>query len=397
MRVLLIVDVYPPSRISGAIQMHDLAVELANRGLKPTVIVPSSELSKTWSLEERDGVEVLRVSAAPMKDVALVRRAIGEFLLPFAMLRGLTRSPLASVRWDGLVWYSPTIFFGPMIYWLKRKHGCRAYLILRDVFPDWAVDTGVMRKGVAYRCFKLIERFQYAVADVIGVQTRANMAYLHDLALKPAQRLEVLNNWLSQRPVNEKSDLLGAMSLADRAIVFVYAGNMGVAQGMDCMIDLAERLKDMPEVGFLFVGRGTEVPRLQAAVAQRAIDNIVFHDEIEPSEIPGLLAQCHIGLLALDPRHKTHNIPGKFLTYLCAGLPVLARINAGNDLEALIDEQGVGKVCVGGSIDRLYELAVELIAHPAERSAMAMRGRKLSESMFSVAGAATQVIAGLHQ
>ncbi len=141
-------------------------------------------------------------------------------------------------------------------------------------------------------------------------------------------------------------------------------GNMGVAQGMDVFIDLAARLRERPDIGFLFVGRGTDAQRLRALAAERALDNVVFQDEVEPHEVPGLLAQCHVGLVALDPRHTTHNVPGKFLTYMYAGLPVLARINPGNDLAALIEADGVGYAYAGDSVDALLALAERLAKMP---------------------------------
>jgi len=104
------------------------------------------------------------------------------------------------------------------------------------------------------------------------------------------------------------------------------------------------RLKDRGDIGFLFVGRGSELPRLRVIARDRLLENVLFYDEVDSGEVPGLLAQCHIGLVALDLRHKTHNIPGKFLTYVQAGLPVLARINANNDLVGLIETEGVGRV-----------------------------------------------------
>ena len=84
---------------------------------------------------------------------------------------------------------------------------------------------------------------------------------------------------------------------------------------------------------------------------------MLFFDEIDSSEIPGLLAQCHVGLVALHPDHKTHNIPGKFVSYVQYGLPVLARVNGGTDLERLIEDEGVGKVYAGHSVDELKRLA----------------------------------------
>jgi glycosyltransferase involved in cell wall biosynthesis len=147
--------------------------------------------------------------------------------------------------------------------------------------------------------------------------------------------------------------------LAGRTI-FVYAGNMGVAQGMHILLDLAERLRGRRDIGFLFVGRGSDAQRLREDAKTRGLDNVVFYDEIDPSEIAGLYAQCHVGVVALDPRHKTHNIPGKFLSYMQSGLPVLATINAGNDLVDLIQAERVGRVCTDDAVDTPQRLAAEL-------------------------------------
>ena len=117
----------------------------------------------------------------------------------------------------------------------------------------------------------------------------------------------------------------------------------------------------------------------------------MFFDEIEPREIPALLAQCHVGILALDPRHRTHNVPGKFLAYMQAGLPVLARVNAGNDLTSLIESEYVGRVYVGDSADDLRVLAEELCADRAQRALMSVNARRLADSAFSVGSAVQQI------
>lgn len=390
MRIALVADAYPPARTSAAVQIRDLALEMAASGHRPTVIVPSA-LRKTWHLEEHEGVEVLRINAPRTKDIGRVRRGFAEFMLPFAMMRGLSKSPLATVRWDGIVWYSPTIFLGPFVSKLKRGNASRGYLILRDLFPNWAADTGLMSRGPAYTLFKLVEAYQYSVADVIGVQTPANLPHLKKWNNGSGRRVEVLNNWLARTDNVGCRISVAATSLADRTI-FVYAGNMGAAQGMDALVQLASRMRGRRDVGFLFVGRGSEVSRLRADAARLCLDNVEFHDEIEPSEVPGLLAQCHVGLVSLDTRHTTHNVPGKFITYLQAGLPVLARINPGNDLEALIRNERVGYVCTDDPVERLQALAEILIANDSDRELMSMRAKALAGRMFSVAAAAEQIV-----
>lgn len=390
LRILILMDTYVPTRISGALQMHDLARELVAEGHVPTVVAPASDLDCRWRFDHIDGIRVLRVRAPRTKDVGLVRRAIAESLLPFAMISGVRRSPLEREGWDAAVWYSPSIFLGPVVAWAKRRQCCRAYLILRDLFPDWALDAGLMRRGLAYRYFKAVERYQYAVADVIGVQTPANVPIVKRDVRRVATRIEVLNNWLTPPVVTSCAFDLARTSLAGRT-VFVYAGNMGAAQSLDCVLDLADAMRNEP-VGFLLVGRGSDVPRLKAIASDRRLEAVLFVDEVPAADIPAMLAQCHIGLIALDPRHTTHNIPGKLLTYLHAGLPVLARINPGNDLQAVINGADVGRVTAGDDREQLLGQAREMVRDPQLRARMAVAGRALALREFSTAAVAAQIV-----
>lgn len=396
MRIALIADTFPPLRTSGAVQLRDLSREFVRQGHSLTVMLPTAGLSTPWLQEDFDGVQVLRLRAPQTKDINYVSRTINEFLMPFAMLRNLRNSPLTQERWDGVVWYAPSIFFGPIANALKKTSACKSYLIIRDIFPEWAADMGLMGRGLPYKFFKAVANYQYSVADVIGIQTQGNQAYFAD---KPDCKIEVLQNWLADAPnVGCSIDVAGG-KLAGRTI-FVYAGNMGVAQGMGVLLDLAERLRTRTDIGFLFVGRGSDAQRLRMDADQRGLDNVTFHDEIDPTEIPGLYAQCHIGIVALDPRHKTHNIPGKFLSYMQAGLPVLASINPGNDLEGMILREGVGRVCTDQSVEAMQRLALELVDEIAETglsgsAAVAERCKELSAKLFSPEAAVQQIVAAL--
>lgn len=391
MRIALIADVFPPLRSSGAVQLRDLSLELVRQGHQVTVMIPAPELNQPWQLEDMSGVEVLRLKAPRTKDMGYVRRTLGELLMPFMMLGSFRKSSLAKVRWDGVVWYSPSIFLGPMASALKKPSNCRSYLIIRDIFPEWAADIGLMGRGLPYHFFKAVARYQYSVADVIGVQTPGNLSYFQGWASRPGRQLEVLQNWLADAPDRGCTISLADGPLAGRTI-FVYAGNMGEAQGMGVLIDLAERLHNRRDIGFVFVGRGSEVQRLRADARVRGLDNVIFYDEIDPSEISGLYAQCDVGIVSLDPRHKTHNIPGKFLSYMQSGLPVLASINKGNDLEELIDDEGVGRVCTTHSADDLQHMAQDLLLEIAKNKQIPERCRILSEKLFSPEAIVKQIM-----
>jgi glycosyltransferase involved in cell wall biosynthesis len=397
MRVALIADAFPPLRTSGAVQLRDLSREFLNQGHEITVILPSAEIEHSWLLEDIEGVRVLRLRSPKTKDVNYIWRTFAEFFMPFFMLRNLNKSRLAKERWDGVVWYSPSIFHGPLVRAIKLASNCKSYLIIRDIFPQWAVDMGLMSKrGLIYPFFNTIARYQYSVADAIGVQTPGNLDYFKDWSVRGNRQLEVLQNWLFDSPTGECSILLTKTKLAGRKI-FVYAGNMGVAQGVGIFLDLAELLQVRLDIGFLFVGRGSDAEKIAEDARLRRINNVLFYDEIHPDEISGLYAQCTVGLVALDPRHRSHNIPGKFLTYLQAGLPVLARINAGNDLVELIQGNNIGRVIMDINKDSLVTQACELLDLIDADSSVIDRCRALYLKLFSPEMAVKQIVCALEE
>lgn len=394
LQLVLITDSFPPLRNSGAVQLRDLSREFVRQGHSLTVLVPSAELHAPWLLEDMDGVRLLRLKAPRTKDTGYVRRTLAELAMPFAMHMRLRESPLASVRWDGVLWYAPSIFHGPLVQALKKSSSCKSYLIIRDIFPEWAADIGLMGRGLPYRFFSAVARYQYSVADTIGVQAPGNRQYFHQWLQQPGRRLEVLQNWLGKSAQVQCSIRVESTILAGRRVL-VYAGNMGVAQGMDILLDLAEKMRHRTDVGFLLVGRGSDSARLKANILSRQLDNMILIDEIDPDEIPSLYAQCAAGIVALDSRHKSHNVPGKFLTYMQSGLPVLANINAGNDLAHLIRNEHVGQVCENNRLNELLFLTEQLLDDIENDARLTDRCTDLFKREFSVAKAVQQIVDAL--
>lgn len=394
--IVLVADAYPPSRTSAALQLRDLAVEFLRQGITPTVITSDPGVHGSGEIAELDGIRVLRLKAPEHKNVGRIRRAIAEILMPFFMIRNLRKSALSNTQWDAVIWYSPTIFLGPFIHYLKKQSACPSYLILRDIFPAWALDLGLMRKGPAYYFFRFFEKFQYSIASCIGVQAAGNLEYFKSWPSFKDKKIEVLQNWLTPRSSSHCSIDISTLPIANRKI-FVYAGNMGIAQGMGDLLLLAEALLTRSDIGFLFIGRGSDVELLKLDAKNRGLVNTVFCDEINADEIPGLYTQCHVGLIALDVRHKTHNIPGKFISYLQSGLPVIAIINDGNDLLLMIEKYQVGQVTTDRSQGNLGALAISLIDDVSlQDGGMSLRCKNLAAELFSSRSAVEQIINSLN-
>lgn len=394
MRIVLIADTFPPIRASGAIQLRDLSREFVRQGHSITVMLPTAELQTSWILEDFDGVQVLRLRSPKNKDINYMSRTVNEFLMPFAMLRNLRNSPLSKEKWDGVVWHSPNIFLGPIANSLKKASKCKGYLIVRDIFPEWLADIGLMGRGLPFMFFKAVANYQYSVADVIGVQTSGNLAYFKRWQAQTGRRLQILPNWLGAPAQRRCSIRIDQTPLAGRKI-FVYAGNMGVAQGMDRIMELVVQLQARTDMGFMFVGRGSDAQRLRVKAQSLGLNNVLFFDEIDPDEIPDLYAQCHVGMVALDPRHCSHNIPGKFLTYMQSGLPVLANVNMGNDLAGLIRKHQVGQVCENNDLQVLKQMAEQLLEQIDANVNLPQRCKALFEQQFAVESTVKQIVEAL--
>ena len=393
MKLLIITDAFPPSRTSAAVHMHDLSLELVEQGHSVTVVVPVEINGQSLIIENSNGFRLVSVLAPKIKDIGYLRRAFAELFLPYAIYHRLKSSVIFNESFDGIIWYSPTIFWGSLISRLKIKFKCRTYLVLRDIFPDWAVDLGLMKKRISYYFLKIIECNQYRVASRIGIQSPGNLKYFNGRMLKRFKpKVELLWTWVTPNNQAVKCSIdLKKTHLAGREI-FVYAGNMGKAQDFDLIINLVELLSNRDDIGFVFVGRGSEVGRLKALVNKKPIENILFFDEIDSAEIPALYHQCKVGLVALDPRHKSNNIPGKFLSYMASGLPVLARLNPGNDLVDIIENHNVGASYIGSDVNEFKEIAIGLIEILKVDQYLSSRCKNLANNLFSTKKAVKQIL-----
>jgi glycosyltransferase involved in cell wall biosynthesis len=396
MKIAIITDSFPPLANSGAVQVMDLALEFTRQGNQVTVITPSSEIIVNFLIDSIENMQIIRLKSPKIRDVSYIRRVIGEFLMPFTMIYNLKRSSVSISQFDGVITYAPSIFLGPVANKIKKNSQCKNYLIIRDVFPQWAVDLGLISHNRApYFFFKLVEKNLYSTADIIGIQTLANMPYFQK-EVSGNVTIEVLQNWLSkeEKGVSYCSIKVNNTKLKGRTI-FVYAGNMGDAQGLEIFIDIANKFSSNSKLGFLFVGRGSAVKRLRMDAEKRKLDNILFYNEINPKEIPALYEQCSYGIISLDKRHKTHNIPGKFLSYMRSGLPVLAVINKNNDLEKIIKENGVGRVVTDHSVNLLVGIVNELLDNSFNDENMKKRCQKLHKKLFSTEKVTKQISHGL--
>lgn len=393
MSILFVIDDYlPESRKSGAQMVHDLACYLINAGHRVSVLTPTYQKKDKPQRGDLDGVRLYHFCSGKTKNVNRIRRAINETLLSWRAYKAL-RNVLKSDPHDLIVYYSPSIFWGPLILYLRHIWKCPAYLILRDIFPQWAVDRGLISKySPVYGYFKLFEMISYKAADRIGVQSPGNRKYFDKHSKKMKDKVEVLYNWApTSKPDRTDRSWRKKLGLDDKVLCF-FGGNIGHAQDMMNIVRLAENMKHLCHVHFLLVGEGDEVNLVKREKNIRNLDNITHISALPMREYFGILEEVDIGLFSLHCGHRTHNIPGKLLGYMQFGVPILGSVNAGNDIREIIEKSEAGLISVNGDDDAFKTNAIRLLENRKMRERMGENGKRLLTEYFSVEKASKQVM-----
>lgn len=395
MRFLLLVQNYYPMIQSCAHLMHHLAIEMVERGHEVILATPIPSLPERRTLTSEEGITILRVRSLPFRGVPLPFRALAEWRLSGTLWRG-GKDIFRERPCDLVVSYSPPIFFGPLVRRLKRLWDCPHYLILRDIFPQWSIDAGLISPGgVIHRFFEHYELGLYDSADVVGVETEANLEYFRNRGLDEERSFEVLYNWtaLEGQEVADpryRSDL----DLGER-VVFVYGGNFGIAQDAMALVRLAAAMRDEPDAFFLLAGDGSERRHLERAIADWGLDNIRLLSAVDRRTYLGMVAEADVGLVTLRRELGIQNVPSKVLDYMYLQKPILGAINPGNILRELVEESRAGLISWNGDDGDFEEHARRLTTDAALRRELGSNARRLLESRFSASRAAEQILSHL--
>ena len=395
MKILIIVDDYlPDSTKIASKMMHDLAIELNKRGNDVHVITPGTKKIKKYEIEVIDNITVYKFRSGDVKNRSKIERAINESLLTVNAWRAL-KEVFYFNRYRYIIYYSPTIFLGTLVRKLKKVLKAKSYLILRDIFPQWAVDQGIIKeKSIINSYFKYFEKINYKAADFIGLQSENNLKWFN-LKCKNKYNSELLYNWANDKDRNPQNTFYREKLNLSNKIVFFYGGNIGQAQDMMNLVRLAINLKINSVVHFVFVGSGDEVIKILDSKEKYKLDNISYLSPVSQEEYCKMLAEFDVGLFSLHYAHRTFNFPGKLLGYMAQGLPILGSVNKNNDLKEVIEGNNAGFITINGDDDGLLKNANKLLDYSL-RKKMGLNSRQLLLNKFSVQTAADKILEHLN-
>ena len=390
MKILLIVDDYMPYSIKVAAKMmHELACEFQHQGHEVTVLTPYPKQKTKSKITQLDGVNICSFRSGEIKNVNKAKRAINETLLSYYAWSSF-KAYFQENRHDLIIYYSPSIFWGSLVNKLKKLWNCPSYLILRDIFPQWAIDNEILKENsVITKYFKHFEKVSYDAADIIGVMSQKNLDWFQ--TYYPTNKpLQILYNWASLTPVTNIDNRYKRKLGIEDKIVYFYGGNLGHAQDMMNLMRLAINMKNEPKAHFVFVGAGDEFDLIEKTIEIEMLSNTTLLPSVNQIEYKQMLAEFDVGLFSLNKHHKTHNFPGKLLGYMVQKLPILGSINPDNDLKEVIKNAGAGYIFVNGEDEELFLAAKKLLSHTL-RDEMGNNAQKLLIEKFSVNAASKQI------
>lgn len=296
---------------------------------------------------------ILKLKIGNTQKTNLIEKGISTLLIEPTVIAGIKRY-FSDVRFDLVLYSTPPITFCNAISYVKRRDHARTYLLLKDIFPQNAVDIGILKEtgvsGLLYRFFQKKEKRLYAISDRIGCMSPANVEYVlrHNPEIPP-ERVEVCPNCIAvfdksvdsetRKAIREKYDIP-----QDRT-VFLYGGNLGKPQGIPFIIDCLRSQMNRTDVFFLIVGDGTEYGKLEAFLNSEKSQNVKLMRWLPKEDYDTMVAACDVGMIFLDHRFTIPNFPSRLLSYMQAKIPVLACTDPNTDIGKVIVDGGFGWWC----------------------------------------------------
>lgn len=240
---------------------------------------------------------------------------------------------------------------------------------LQDIFPDSMVGAGMTRENsLLWKIGRKIENFTYRHADKIIVISED---FRQNLLKKgvPSSKIEVVYNWVDSdavHPVNEQDNILFEELGVSRAGKFrvVYAGNFGLAQNIDVIIDTAEMLQQYSDIQFLLFGQGETYDSYKEEVAEKRLNNIVFHPLQSVDKVKYVYSIGNLGVVSCKPGIGKGAFPSKTWSILAAGVPVIANYDEDTDLQCVLTNNKLGMFSQSGNSNQMAEAILQMYKDP---------------------------------
>lgn len=332
---------------------EDLMRKFRKEGHNVYVVAPRERrFGMPTKLEKQGGVNILGVKTLNIQKTNIIEKGIATLLIERQYINAIKKY-LKDIRFDLILYTTPPITFTGVVDYLKRKNSeAFSYLLLKDIFPQNAVDIGIFGKDSLFnKYFRRKEIKLYHQSDYIGCMSPANVSFLlsHNDFLKE-DKVEVAPNSIElgeQRVLTdeEKKKMKTKYKLPINKPIIIYGGNLGKPQGIDYLIKCLDINKNRKDCHFLVVGSGTEYPKIKTWFENSSPESVSVFERLPKSDYDLLVQSCDIGLIFLDHRFSIPNYPSRLLSYLEYKMPVICATDPNTDIGRIAEENGYGYWC----------------------------------------------------
>lgn len=336
-----------------------------------------------------EGVHLLGVMTLNVTKTGIVEKGIGQISIEFLYKRAIKKY-FKRVRFDLILYSTPPITFPHVIEYAKRANpSAKTYLLLKDIFPQNAVDMGMLSKtgikGLLYKFFRAKEKKLYALSDYIGCMSPANVRYVrkHNPEV-PADRIAVAPNSIelieSEKVLNK--NILEKYGLPIDKPIFIYGGNLGVPQGIPFLIQCMEANADREDCHFVIVGTGTYYQKLADWYQMRQPKAVTVMKGLQKDEYDKLVQECHVGLIFLDYRFTIPNFPSRLLSYLENRMPIISCSDPNCDAGYIAEVNGFGYYVPSNDVNAFTDAVDKMLA--SDIISMGEKGYQFCLNNFSI-------------
>ena len=340
----------------------DLLREFIQKGHDVYCISPTERRNGVQTHFKENG-RILKLKIGNTQKTNIIEKGISTVLIEPQFISAIKKY-FKDIKFDLVIYSTPPITFVNAVKYIKKRDGAKTYLLLKDIFPQNAVDIGMMSKsgvkGLLYKHFRNKEKMLYTVSDKIGCMSAANVDYLlkHNPEIPPENTeicpnsIEVNDERLSPE---QKSEIRSKYGIPTDKTVFIYGGNLGKPQDIPFIIECLKANADFDDRFFVICGTGTEYFKLRDYAETESPKNVLLIDGLPKNEYESLVSCCDIGLIFLDHRFTIPNFPSRILSYMQKSMPVIACTDPSTDIGKVISDGNFGWRCESSSVKNFTE------------------------------------------
>lgn len=367
---------------------QDLLRKFRDEGHYIYIVSPiERRYNKKTNLVNEDKVTILNVWTPNIQKTNIIEKGFGTLILEFLFKKAINKF-FKNEKFDLIMYSTPPITFTRLVESLKRENNAKTYLLLKDIFPQNAVDLKMMSaSGMLYNYFRRREIELYMMSDWIGCMSLENKKYIlkHNPYIDE-KKVEVNPNSIYLKEVNTSNYIQSELlcKIPKNKIIFLYGGNLGKPQGIDFLLDVILEAKNNPKAFFIVVGSGTETKRIIEWFKVNVPENALFINELNQHDYDILLQSSHVGLVFLSPTFTIPNYPSRILPYMKNRLPILFATDVNTDVGKEAEKYEYGFWCESGKLDEFTKFIELFTYNPDLRIKMGINGYNRLKKDFNV-------------